>query len=103
MSDTAYVPSLPSCQLCGGAPHPAAYDVSLAPMGDHRWANVCERVYQDMGAPRLGTGVGQRLIVGEKPKPDEVGRALQIRQAIEAGDFDTAEELIGDGDLAEWL
>jgi hypothetical protein len=103
MSDTAYVSQLPDCDIHkfikGGAIVPATVDGKTT---DGRWANMCDPCFSEWGVG-LGTGRGQRLIVGERPEPSRDERAAAIGAAIEAGNFDQVEELVGDGDIAEWL
>jgi hypothetical protein len=101
MSDTAYVTKLPKCNY----PHPegpvdALYD---AKTDEGPWAYLCENHFQHNSVGRLGTGYGQRLIVGEKPVPTTEERRAKVRQAINQGDFDAAEEAIGDGDPADFF
>lgn len=101
INDTAYVSQLPLCNFCeeNGQKVKAEYD-GRTQRGP--WANMCAVHFGGFGVG-LGTGKGQRLIVGEKPVlPDDEKRSA-IKAAIEAGDFDEAEDLIGDGDPAEWL
>lgn len=101
MSDTAYVEKLPLCNFCQqqGKKVNAEYDGRTT---SGQWANMCALDFAAFGVG-LGTGKGQRLVVGEKPVlPDDEKRAA-IKQAIYSGNFDEAEDLIGDGDPAEWL
>jgi hypothetical protein len=109
MSDTAYVTSLPDCDLHkygelgtglqGGQTETAHYDgaTTFGP-----WANMCEECFARFGRG-LGTGKGQRLIVGEKPVLDRSMKQAAIDDAVQSGDLDLIEELVGDGDIAEWL
>jgi hypothetical protein len=62
MSDTAQVSKLPACDFCGDT---ALYDGAtfLGP-----WAFMCEADWQQNSTGRLGTGYGQRLVVGEGVK-----------------------------------
>lgn len=106
MSDKAYVPALPNCQVCGGPPHLAAYDLNLANVmlsASGRWGNVCEVFYEAAGRPPLGTGLGQRLIVGDEPVKSDADIRREIRAAINDDDFDSVEDLVGDRDLMEFL
>lgn len=99
MSDTAYVMSLPLCDICRherGTDTPAAYD---AKTHYGPWANVCEDHFHSHTDGVLGTGKGQRLVVGEKPQSTRE----EILAAVAAGDFDLAEDLIGDGDVVDFL
>jgi len=58
MSDTAYVASKPPCDVCGAE---AEYDAKLRGRG---WANLCQADFDEYADGRLGTGYGQRLVVG---------------------------------------
>jgi hypothetical protein len=77
MSDKVYIPEPRTCDVCryelGKPDVPAHYD---ARTNDGRWANVCEAHFRSHTPGRLGTGYGQRLIVGERPprvrKPKQV-------------------------------
>ncbi len=62
MGTKAYVFELPMCDFCEDVP--AKYDANLPGLG---WANVCEFHFKGNGGT-LGTGKGQELIVGEKPR-----------------------------------
>lgn len=93
MSDTAYVSAIPDCDFHPGTPATVDGRTSTG-----QWANMCGRCHDAHGVG-LGTGKGQRLIVGERPAPTDAA----IRAAIESGDFDLFEELVGDGDPADWL
>lgn len=104
MSDVAYVASLPDCDFhTYGAPGvdagqsvPAAYDAATT-LGP--WANLCEECFARFGQG-LGTGRGQRLVVGERPRTTRE----DVHAAIERGaSFDEIEDLIGDGDPADYL
>jgi hypothetical protein len=66
MGTKAYVSELPKCDLCGidGLKIEAKYDCNIPGMG---WANLCEDHFRVSGVT-LGTGKGQELIVGEKPR-----------------------------------
>lgn len=98
MSTETYVSTLPGCDICKmrGQTAEAHYDGKTK---DGPWAYMCEADYLVNGVG-LGTGKGQRLIVGEKPKVD---RAAAVHAAIAAGDLDALEDAVGDGDLAEYL
>lgn len=98
MSDIAYVAERPDCDVCKheeGRVTPAEYD---ARMRIGSWAYLCEDHWQERTAKHLGTGYGQRLVVGE-----ERDRARELREALARGDFDAAEEAIGDGDIADFI
>ncbi|GLY20025.1 hypothetical protein Kisp01_70390 [Kineosporia sp. NBRC 101677] len=70
------------------------------------WANMCEACFLDYGRG-LGTGRGQRLIVGDKPAPDPERARSRIKAALSAGDLHMAEELAielnGDANLDDYL
>jgi hypothetical protein len=94
MSDTTYVPKLPNCDIHmierNGTIVPAAVD-GKTKRGP--WAAMCESCFTTHGVG-LGTGRGQRYVVGTKPKPDK---------AIEDMSYDELEELVGDGDIADFF
>lgn len=96
MATQVYISTAKPCDLHDvtddGSPCMAAYDLPIPGRG---WANVCEATYLALGSPQLGTGRGQRLIVGEEPPRD---RMAEARAAIEAGDWDAFEEACGDED-----
>lgn len=94
----AYVATLPKCDFCkgNGIDKDAEYDGKTI---HGPWANMCESHFEDYGRG-LGTGVGQRLIVGEPPARD---RHAEASAAIEAGDTDAFFEAVGDGDPADYL
>lgn len=102
MSDTAYVSRLPGCDIHGGD-HDACYDLNLAVIGQRGWANVCEGVYVEAGSPALGTGRGQRLVVGEAPERTDDDIRKDVAAAVDAGDFDALEDIVGDRDFAEFI
>lgn len=89
-STETYVAGLPDCQGCEGDPHPAAYNAKTV-LGP--WANLCETKFPILGVG-LGLGRGQRLIVGEKPAPTK---------SVYDMSYDELEELVGDGDPADFL
>lgn len=94
MSDIAYVTQLPDCDihksLLDKPGVPAAYDGKTV---QGPWANMCEECFGTHGVG-LGTGRGQRLIVGEKPAPTK---------PIHEMTYDEIEDLVGDGDIADYL
>jgi hypothetical protein len=98
MSSETYVSKLPACDFCkaAGIKNDATYDGKTT---DGPWASMCSNHFHWHGVG-LGTGRGQKLIVGEKPVDTEERKRRKIREAINQGDFDAAEELIGDGDPA---
>lgn len=108
MSDTAYVTEMPLCDFCkeSGVTRKAKYDAKTL-WGP--WAHMCEIHMRNNGPhtpggePRLGTGVGQRLVLGEEPERTVADIRRDVMAAVEAGDWDAFEEAIGDGDPAEYL
>jgi uracil-DNA glycosylase len=102
MSREAYVSELPACDICKHEQDritEAHYDGRTT---TGQWANMCDVHFATRGIG-LGTGRGQKLIVGEKPVETEERKRRKIREAINQGDFDAAEELIGDGDPADFF
>jgi hypothetical protein len=97
MSDTAYVRVRPDCDIHTGQGTPgvpAEYDgkTTAGP-----WANMCGPCFGTHGIG-LGTGRGQRLVVGERPPRPAPGTVDLHRLTVAE-----IEELVGDGDIAEWL
>lgn len=88
MGDKAYVQKLPECDMHPG--RPAEYDGKTQ---QGPWANMCGECFVTHGVG-LGTGRGQRLIVGTKPAPTKSIREMTL---------DEIEDLVGDGDIAEFL
>jgi len=106
MSDSVQVRFIPSCDIHAGK-HETVPAFADARMRTGQWANMCQSCFDYYGVG-LGTGKGQRYVLAtDKPvlSAAQERRAKQsaINEAIESGDFDTVEDLIGDGDLAEWL
>ena len=66
MGDTAYIFKAVDCDFCNmlGLKVEANYDGKTV---DGPWAYMCNEHFAARGIG-LGTGRGQRLIVGEKPK-----------------------------------
>ena len=67
MGNSAKVSEIPDCDLCkqeGIENRKAAVD-GKTKMGP--WAYMCEEHFQECGVG-LGTGLGQRLILAERPK-----------------------------------
>jgi hypothetical protein len=100
MSDTAYISAPKLCDICkheSKTDVTAEYDARITSgPGAGSWANVCEIHFASRTSGGLGTGVGQRLIVG--PKPD---RDVLIRKALMDEDMDALFEAVGDGDPAD--
>lgn len=69
MGDTVYIPHPEYCDLCKskGEQVQAVYDGKTI---HGPWAYMCEDHFGALGVG-LGTGRGQRLIVGEKPSPEQ--------------------------------
>jgi hypothetical protein len=101
MSDKAYVASLPECDLCreNGSSVPANYD-GKTPSGP--WAFMCDDHFALLGRG-LGTGLGQRLIVGEKPVETMAERRRKANEAAARGDMDAFMDAVGDGDPVDFL
>lgn len=101
MAETAYVAKLPNCdihKLNKGEEVPAAYDAKTL---SGQWANLCGDCFPLHAATlTLGTGKGQRLVVGEPPARD---RQAEFNDAAERGDFDAMSEAVGDGDPADFF
>jgi hypothetical protein len=98
MSDTAYISAPKRCDL-----HPereAKYDFRTT---GGSWMNGCQGCFEAHGTGKLGTGYGQRLVVGEPPERTDADIRAEIMEAAEAGDFDAMEDAIGDRDIAEFL
>ena len=95
------VAKLPNCDVCASAgirDQVAKYDGKTI-MGP--WANMCQACFADLGVG-LGLGRGQELIMRQADEQPH-DRRRDLWAAIEAGNLDLAEEIIGDGDLAGWL
>lgn len=101
MSTEAYVKELPNCDFCkqDNLIVDAEYDGKTV-MGP--WANMCAKHHVQYGTG-VGTGRGQKLIVGEKPAVTDQERREEVIKALRSGDFDAFEELVGDGDPADYL
>lgn len=98
MSDTVWVTKLPKCDF---GPEEAKYDFR---MSNGSWANGCEKHWKDRRmSDQLGTGHGQLLCVGEPPEHSDEEIASALQEALMAGDFDAAEEALGDRDIAEFM
>lgn len=91
MADKAYVALIPMCDF--HPEHAAVYDGKTI---DGPWANMCEDAFRRYGVG-LGTGLGQRYIVGEKPK------AKPSLREIADMSYDELDDLVGDGDLLDWI
>jgi len=106
MSEKVIVASKPECDICkfeNGKPGVTADYDGKTVRGP--WANMCRSCFFSHGVG-LGTGRGQQLLVVGSPEAaifEEQDKSSEINAAIEAGDFDALEDLIGDGDIAEYL
>lgn len=103
MAGQAYVSQLPDCDFCkmSGVTRKAQYDFKTK---DGRWANGCAIHWTNHRASMtLGTGWGQRLVVGEPPERTDDDIRSDLAAAIEAGDYDAMEEALGDRDFAEFM
>lgn len=103
------------CDICPTSEqHDAEYD---APTIHGPWANMCADHYATHASTHA-SAVGYRLLWGDGPErrrpentnPRDAQQMEELRQskrdlmaAIEAGDYDLAEDIIGDGDISEWL
>jgi hypothetical protein len=99
MSDTAYVATLPKCDFCkeAGTERDAKYDAKTV-FGP--WASMCDHHWMMNAASKsLGTGIGQRYVVGERP--DDAQKRFDDASA--AGDYDGMMEAVGDGDPADFM
>jgi hypothetical protein len=102
MTSTAYVATLPECDIhhydMNVLGVPAEYD---APTKRGPWASMCESCWQaNRVSADLGTGKGQKYVVGEPPARD---RHAEAQAAAEAGDIDAFFEACGDGDPLDFL
>jgi len=100
MATTAYVTKLPTCNFCSeqGTERPAEYDAKTV-FGP--WANMCtEHFLLRAASQELGTGRGQKLVVGEPPADD---RQARFNEAMERGDYEAMEDAVGDGDPADFF
>lgn len=93
MSTEVHVTKLPKCNFC---PDEAHYDGATL-MGP--WADMCESHFLAYGVG-LGTGKGQKYIVGEEPERD---RHAEAREAVKAGDWEAFEDACGDEDPFDFL
>lgn len=96
MSDTAYISKARPCDI-DPSHGDAEYDGRTI---TGPWANMCESCYLSLGVG-LGTGKGQRLIVGEAPKRD---RQAEFRAAFARGaSLDELDDIVGDGDVSDFV
>ena len=103
MSEVTYVDRLPDCQIhthrFGHPGVPAMVDGRT--MQGH-WAYMCQSCHERYGIG-LGTGKGQRFVIGDPPEPDEDDVRAALMAAIESGDFEAFEDACGDRDPMEFL
>ena len=90
--------TFPTCNICNE--ESAIYD---APTAARYWAYMCRSCF-DLNGASYADSVGFRFVaVGTLPTRSEESIAQDLADAIWSGDFDLAEEIIGDRDLAEFL
>lgn len=110
MPNIAYVSVIPNCDICGPAePKPAVVDARTI---HGPWASMCDEHWRQHTPfpaipghpdPKLGTGVGQRYVLGEKPQSSNEEKRDSLMAAIESGDLEAAFEIVGDGDFEDFL
>ena len=101
---TTTVTTLPACDICSPDTTPtgrreAAYDGKTH---NGPWAYMCHTHFGTHGVG-LGLGRGQRLVTDDIPTTDQPNKRDLIMAAIEDGDADSVWDIVGDGDIAEWL
>lgn len=88
------------CDLCPASEkHDAEYD---APTIHGPWANMCSDHYATAAAPGADA-VAYRLLWGEEPTRTKAEVKADILDAIDRGDADEVWDLVGDGDLLDFL
>lgn len=102
MAEATVVTSLPDCDIHKHSMNTpgvtAAYDGATT-MGP--WANMCEPCFAQYGVG-LGTGRGQRLLVAGSPEADAFTASKPT--SIQPGmTLDEIDDLVGDGDIADYL
>lgn len=100
MGTTAVVAVFPPCQFPHKEQTPAAYDAATH---NGQWAYVCEDHFQSETRRQLGTGKGQKLILAGSTETSDVDRRQAARDALEAGDFEAFEEIVGDEDPIDYM
>lgn len=104
MSTIAYISHPKYCDFCridDGEDTIAEYDAKTV-FGS--WANMCEHHFATRAASsQLGTGHGQKLIVGQPPVETEDDKRAKVDEALRNGTADDVWEAVGDGDLADYL
>jgi hypothetical protein len=107
--------ALPQCNFCD---RPAAYD---APTLNGSWAHMCPLCLLVAGGPATTIeAVGSELVqmtdeekaleaaiarhpAGPEAKAARKAKAREINDAIQSGDWSMVEDLVGDGDITEWI
>jgi hypothetical protein len=84
---------LPPCNFCQ---LPAKYDV---PTTAGPWGYLCQPCY-NIYSCAARRSAGYRFVLQSTPEMD---RDRAINNALEMADFDLAMELVGDGDISEYL
>jgi hypothetical protein len=97
MSKVVYLDAAVKCNIC--AVNDAGWD---SPTASGPWAYLCDDCF-DSHAARGAFGLANELVVGDKPEMSVKERRSAIYAALEKGDLDLVDDLIGDGDIAEWL
>jgi len=102
MPDIAYVARLPKCDFCAeaGIEKDATHDTRTV-LGP--WASVCDYHLAQYGVGRLGTGYGQRYIVGDRPPVTDDERRARVAAALKHNSMSELEDAVGDGDIADYL
>lgn len=95
---TVYIAAPKACQI-PGCDKQADYD---APTVYGPWANLCDDHLESEGATGAHS-VGFHFIVGVEPVVTEKEQRAAIKSAIEAGDADLVWDLVGDGDLIDFI
>jgi len=99
MSSTAYVQQLPMCDIHkyehGNPNIVARYDGRTV---TGQWANMCDQCFASHGTG-LGTGYGQELVIGDEPETTPE----QVHDAISRGAIDEVWDLVGDGDILDFI
>ena len=88
--------TLPACDICKS---PAKYD---APTVLGSWANMCEECFPAMAA-NYAPSTGYVFTTEPEKAMTDDELAQELRDAVWSGDFDLADELLGDRDPAEFL
>lgn len=107
MAEVAYISQSKNCDVCKfekGKTVAALYDARMTRgSGAGQWANLCQSDFEERTDQRLGTGYGQRLIVGNQPEKSDAYVRSQIFAALEDGDMEAAFDACGDRDPMEFL